>query len=154
MKTYLKQLPNYTEAGKRILGSRIISMLGILLSIMAVLLYIKSDAFSGLLRPPCTLNTLTGLQCPVCGGTRAAQFLLEGNLKMAWRYNPLVVSLVPVLAYAWGYLFMLFARRRSLYSIDVAPFWIWFLFVATILFGIIRNIPHPLLEPLRVPVLF
>jgi hypothetical protein len=41
--------------------------------------------------PRCVFHALTGLQCPGCGGLRAAHQLLHGNLAAAWHLNPLVV---------------------------------------------------------------
>lgn len=39
---------------------------------------------------PCTLNHLTGLYCPGCGGTRALKYLLGGRLLTSLYYNPIV----------------------------------------------------------------
>ncbi len=53
---------------------------------------------------PCPLLTLTGIQCPFCGSTRAAGALAQGDLAAAWSYNALLVLAVPVLvlcAIAW-----------------------------------------------------
>lgn len=43
--------------------------------------------------PPIDLHSplhSVGIMDPLCGGTRAAVALGEGNLALAWRYNPLV----------------------------------------------------------------
>ncbi|MDE6636406.1 MAG: DUF2752 domain-containing protein [Lachnospiraceae bacterium] len=56
---------------------------------------------------PCTLNHLTGLYCPGCGGTRALRYLLCGRILTSLYYNPIV-----------AYVFF--------------P-WIWFLVTQTIL---------------------
>ena len=39
---------------------------------------------------PCTLNHLTGLYCPGCGGTRALRYLLGGRILTSLYYNPIV----------------------------------------------------------------
>ena len=40
--------------------------------------------------PLCPLRTLTGLPCPTCGATRAAEAMLGGHVLDAVLYNPLV----------------------------------------------------------------
>jgi len=40
--------------------------------------------------PLCPLRTLTGLPCPTCGATRAAEAMLGGHFLDAVLYNPLV----------------------------------------------------------------
>ncbi|MDY3918710.1 MAG: DUF2752 domain-containing protein [Candidatus Limivivens sp.] len=51
----------------------------------------KCGLFSlkGLL-PPCLFHVITGGYCPGCGGTRAVEALLQGNLTGALKYHPLV----------------------------------------------------------------
>jgi hypothetical protein len=46
--------------------------------------------WSGLPTPLCPLHALTGLPCPTCGMTRAANALLRGDLVAALRWNPFV----------------------------------------------------------------
>ena len=53
---------------------------------------------------PCPLLLTTGLQCPFCGSTRAAEALVRGELAMAWGLNAVAVVAVVVLgvcALAW-----------------------------------------------------
>lgn len=46
----------------------------------------------------CPLRALTGIQCPVCGTTRAAAAMLRGDLVEAWSLNCWTMSLGVVLA--------------------------------------------------------
>lgn len=39
---------------------------------------------------PCPLRTVTGWQCPLCGGTRLGSALLHGHVGQAFVYNPAV----------------------------------------------------------------
>ncbi len=39
---------------------------------------------------PCPLRSLTGWECPLCGGTRLGSALLHGDLAAAFGYNPLI----------------------------------------------------------------
>lgn len=43
---------------------------------------------------PCMFQSLTGLYCPGCGGTRAVRSLLRGDLRMSFQYHPLVLYTV------------------------------------------------------------
>jgi hypothetical protein len=44
--------------------------------------------------PFCGFNVLTGLPCPLCGGTRAAHALLHGNVSLALYLNPLAIVVI------------------------------------------------------------
>lgn len=47
---------------------------------------------------PCLFHLLTGLYCPGCGGTRAAVYLLRGQVAQSFVYHPLVPYTVLVVA--------------------------------------------------------
>jgi len=46
---------------------------------------------------PCPFRTLTGWECPLCGATRLAASLLQGDLAAAFGYNPVVLVALVVL---------------------------------------------------------
>ena len=48
---------------------------------------------------PCILHLATGFYCPGCGGTRAAEALLEGKILLSFFYHPIVLYFV--LLYLW-----------------------------------------------------
>jgi len=50
---------------------------------------------------PCLFRALFGVRCPGCGMTRALSCALHGRWRDAWRYNPLVVVVLPLLAGEW-----------------------------------------------------
>ena len=55
--------------------------------------------------PTCLLKYTTGFTCPGCGGTRAAWFLLHGDLPAAARHHAIFTFAVPFLLYiyvAWA----------------------------------------------------
>src|SRR4029450_5414707 len=55
--------------------------------------------------PSCLLKYTTGFICPGCGGTRAAWYLLHGDLPAAARHHPLFVFAGAVLLFmyvAWA----------------------------------------------------
>ena len=52
---------------------------------------------------PCAFRTLTGLDCPFCGSTRAAACLASGDVVAALDHNALfVLVILPLAVLAWG----------------------------------------------------
>lgn len=65
-------------------------------------LYYAVDPSHSVWVPHCPFRTLTGLDCPACGGQRALYSLLHGEVAEALRFNPFLVVSVPYfLAVAW-----------------------------------------------------
>lgn len=84
--------------------------------------------------PLCPLHSLTGLNCPLCGGTRAAYAVLHGQLATALRDNAFAVIGIPLLLLFW-----LYARRTGG---SAMPRWLLTAVVAIgLIFGVIRNLP-------------
>lgn len=44
--------------------------------------------------PRCVFRTVTGLECPGCGSTRALHALLHGRIGEAFRFNPLLFAVM------------------------------------------------------------
>lgn len=92
------------------------------------------------LYPKCVLHQLTGLHCPGCGTARAAHAALNGEVRQAVAYNPLVPVVLPVVGVAlarsvwtWAAGVPLRPARRR-----------WpmrLLLVVVIAFGVLRNVP-------------
>lgn len=53
---------------------------------------------TGVLRIPCWFHALTGLDCPFCGGSRAAGALLHGDVAAAVNFNAFAVLVLLPLA--------------------------------------------------------
>jgi hypothetical protein len=88
---------------------------------------------------PCLFRTLTGLDCPGCGGTRMVWYLLHGNLPEAARHHVVALLLVPFVVY--GYL--AWTASRLFGTRPWRPgtrFWLA-VAVAWILFTVLRNLP-------------
>src|SRR5580700_9259192 len=49
--------------------------------------------------PRCLSHSLTGLNCPGCGTTRALHALLNGRIVQALAYNPLAFMLLPAIGW-------------------------------------------------------
>ena len=48
--------------------------------------------------PLCGFRHVTGLPCPLCGGTRACAALANGNFLEAWQFNPGLMALLALAA--------------------------------------------------------
>ena len=91
--------------------------------------------------PRCLFHAVTGLQCPGCGGLRAAHHLLHGDLAGAWKLNPLLIISVPI-AVAWFIAYRLHRASgwpQTRYFRESA--WGWVIAAVAILFAIARNWP-------------
>lgn len=109
------------------------------LTLLAVLYFV--DPAHSRLYPKCVLYQATGLQCPGCGGLRATHALLHGDVVTAFRLNPLLVLLSPLLGYlllreimrsAWGKNWPTPFRR---------PWTVWVLLAGLVAYMVWRNIP-------------
>lgn len=76
-----------------------------LIGILAVILLVVYGSFDPASHffPPCPFRRLTGLSCPGCGSQRAIHQLLHGDIRAAFRYNPM---LLPGLAYVAAGMFL------------------------------------------------
>lgn len=62
-----------------------------------VLLYKYFNPLEHALLPKCPIKMITGLDCPGCGGQRAAHHLLNGELQLSFTQNPLLFIFTPYL---------------------------------------------------------
>lgn len=51
----------------------------------------------------CPFALTTGIACPGCGMTRAAGYLIRGDLSSALRYHPLVILIAVQALAGWGW---------------------------------------------------
>lgn len=99
------------------------------IGILVIILFLKYD-----IGIPCIFFELTGWYCPGCGITRAFVSLLQFDIYQAFRYNMLIVILLPFAIIYWIYSFVLKGKKRIANVV-------WYLLLAiTILFGVLRNI--------------
>jgi hypothetical protein len=94
----------------------------------------------GHLMPGCPFRTLTGLDCPGCGGTRALYALTQADLGLAVQHNILTVMALPLLALAWvaWFAYRLGWRDRPVVVRPSVAYGILTTFVA---FFVLRNLP-------------
>ena len=86
--------PNSLQPSSRLLAYTLLA----LCALGAVVLLFLFDPATHAFYPACPLHTLTGLDCPTCGGLRAAHLLLHGHLRDAFHMNPLLFFALPILA--------------------------------------------------------
>lgn len=106
---------------------------------LAMLYFVDPDGSR--LYPKCVLYQTTGLQCPGCGGLRAAHALLHGELGAAFRLNPLLVLLSPLLAYVFVREVARSALGREWPSPFRRPWMVWGLVGLLLAYMVWRNLP-------------
>jgi len=116
------------------------------LAFAATYLFIFEPGKSGFF-PACPFRLLTGLNCPGCGSTRGLHRLVHGDVVGAFKFNALMVVLLPFLLYALARYTIGAVRGRPLQRHYLPPSYIWMLLGVIVGFWIIRNTriyPFPL----------
>lgn len=91
--------------------------------------------------PTCLFHELTGLNCPGCGALRATHQLIHGHLAAAFRLNPFLCLVLPVMLLVLVKNAIQQLRGAAQKPKVVSPFWIRLLLAALILFTVLRNLP-------------
>lgn len=96
--------------------------------------------------PPCISYEMFDIICPGCGMTRSVLALLDGNILLSLRQNPLII--LGILGFSLMYLdFLLKVWGKKLpfeiYNTKAA----WILIVLILIFTILRNV-FPVLAPI------
>lgn len=126
-------------------------ILGLLLLLTAAALYFSGAFGPGFYWGSSNLFGEHQVYCPGCGGTRAFELLLRGNLAQAWRYNQLFILSMPVIFYGFFILLRAVITGYPLGGDSLRPLWVWGYLALIILFMVLRNIPLPVLDYLRPP---
>ena len=113
-----------------------------LLGLGAGLLLFFCDPAKVPIYPVCVFHAVTGLQCPGCGSLRALHQLLHGDIRAALQFNAMLVVSLPFVTV----LAIRVVRRQSRQQpgLGVRSEWLWLFLVAWIIFGVLRNLPLPL----------
>jgi hypothetical protein len=109
---------------------------------LAVVLYLFNPTAHAFY-PRCLLYQATGIQCPGCGGLRATHALLHGDIAAAFRFNPLLFVLAPLLLYLAAREVAHYIFKQEWPTPFRKPWTAWALFAVIILYSILRNLPFP-----------
>lgn len=152
LRKYITIIYEQTGAVKKEI--RIAVMLFILLILLAGALFLYYHNPKEGLSLACPINFLTGYYCPGCGAGRACYMLLHGQIYQAFRYNPLLIIMLPwLIVYyaACGIQWLCYGKERvSIHIPEQIPIVILVIFL---IYGIVRNIevyPFVLLAPTAV----
>jgi hypothetical protein len=91
--------------------------------------------------PSCLVKLTTGFDCPGCGGTRAAWYLLHGDVSAAARHHLMFVFAVPFLIYAYVAWAAGQAFGWKIPQLRVGPTAIGVFLAAWGVFSVLRNLP-------------
>jgi hypothetical protein len=91
--------------------------------------------------PRCFLKSLTGLDCPGCGGLRAMHQLLHGHILAAFQLNPLLLLMLPLAAFYGLRQLICLATGRVLAHPFRNPRWLGVFAFVVVAFGVLRNLP-------------
>jgi hypothetical protein len=109
--------------------------------IVAAVLYLFSPYDSGVYAP-CPFNALTDLYCPGCGTLRGLYELLHGRIGSAFGLNPLMVLLLPFMAFSFITYVVAGMKGRPVRKFFIPSGLIWALLGIVLLFWILRNLPY------------
>lgn len=109
--------------------------------ISAIAVYRMADPSTSWWMPQCPFLRITGLMCPGCGAQRALHALLQGDVAAAFRFNPFLLTIVPLAG-----IFLLLRgiatgrRRQAIDRHFTTKRIFYFLAMSTMAWWIIRNI--------------
>lgn len=88
---------------------------------------------------PCVFRLITGLKCPGCGVTGVCWSLLHRDFKAAFRANPAIFCLLPLMVLTASrliYLYIRYGKRRD----KTTQIAVYFIIAVLLIFGVLRNI--------------
>lgn len=89
---------------------------------------------------PCVFRLVTGYRCPGCGMTHAAMALIHGQPKIAFRENPLSLSVMPLLLFYGAYRAEVYIRTARTDFRKWEIVFLGVLWVVVLLFWLLRNL--------------
>ncbi|MFG6353225.1 MAG: DUF2752 domain-containing protein [Oscillospiraceae bacterium] len=117
--------------------SRLLGGAGLLLAAgLAYALWVRATG----LALPCPFRAVTGLLCPGCGVTRLCLALLRGDWAGAWRANPALLPMLPILAALAVRLSVRYVREGSAVLTRRENALVWVLAALLAAWGILRNL--------------
>jgi hypothetical protein len=98
--------------------------------------------------PKCMLHSMTGWSCPGCGTLRALHALGHGHVVEALRLNPMIVVGFPIVGIVMVIRWWRERGRPPAHPQQpvVSSWLLWSGLAVLVLFGILRNVPVPMLH--------
>ena len=92
---------------------------------------------------PCPILLITKRYCPGCGITRMFLSLLKLDFYQAFRYNPLIFILLPILLpYLIYQLYIYLYQKKDILINHYPKKILWLMLIIVVIYGVIRNIPY------------
>ena len=115
---------------------------GALLAAAGVLLVLFLLQWLGGIGIPCPFHAVAGWYCPGCGISRMLAYTVTGHWYAAFRMNPLLFVLLPLLLVYAGFWIWSFATGKPNRLEQRMPRWIPIaLIVVLMVYGVLRNLP-------------
>jgi hypothetical protein len=121
---------------------RLLLPAGLLAGLLLIVILFLFDPSRSSFYPQCLFHRLTNLNCPGCGSLRALHALLHGHVLEALRLNALLVVSLP---FAGWIAFRVWQHRRGGAPLGIRPVHGWAYGIAWLVFGIVRELPIPML---------
>ncbi|MFV0305203.1 MAG: DUF2752 domain-containing protein [Moheibacter sp.] len=122
-----------------------VTAIGILILLAVFLFYLYSHNPSNKenFYASCTFKSVTGLDCPGCGGQRSVHHLLHFDIVQAFRFNAFFVLALPyILLLIFHEVRLFFWKIPKPKNFLTSNKMLWIFVVAILLFGLIRNLPY------------
>lgn len=133
---------------------RIMIIVLLIITVFAGVIFLYTLGFGKGVPLACPIYECTGLYCPGCGAGRACYSILHGQFYRAFRFNPLMVILLPwIVIYYLICIMQWLIRGKETFSGKISWKIPAFILGIVLLYGIIRNIhvyPFTLLAPTSV----
>ncbi|MDR3183760.1 MAG: DUF2752 domain-containing protein [Planctomycetaceae bacterium] len=131
-------------------ANSVLLILGILLAITAMTVLSSGHPSEYAWMPKCPFHLLTGLYCPGCGSTRAVHYLLQGQITTAFRYQPILLSMLPLFVLLTGkWLYEVYQNKPVILPLELPLYRL--ILITVCLFFLLRNIPMDCFDILRPP---
>lgn len=116
-------------------------VMGTILMILIGIVYLQWYRLTGI-GIPCMFRKITHLYCPGCGVTRMCIYLSRLDFYHAFRSNPLIMIIAPILLiimirYARSYILY---NKKYLLKREVCI--VYVMLISLLIFGVLRNIPY------------
>lgn len=89
---------------------------------------------------PCPLRYFTGLKCPGCGVTRMCLSLLRGDFAAAWKYNAVLLCVLPFLLFLLCWIAYCYIKTGSVRYPRIVNILLYAIIIALLVFFVVRNI--------------